>query len=311
MSSFVFAGLAIISTSATGVLCTFGKFSRHMGPGLNLYLPFIQRVKVVSNRLSHQTFAFEVKTKDNVFAKMEIAVQHKIAPDNSSLSYFALDNPTEQIDAYIENVLRSSASRMTIDELFESQNSLCEDVSTNLSKKMSSFGYNIENVLVTNIEPDRLVKEAMNKINASKRLYESAKFDADAKYITLVREAEADRDRKRLQGEGISLQRRAIVDGFRDGVFDMAEKLNISHDKIVEFVLRTQQLDTMEHIGKSTNTKTVFMPYNDYTSDMFGQNGQHGQNGSNRVFESMSYSNEISPNNKISKEVDNNRLQEN
>lgn len=280
MSGFIFAGIAMINTSTTGIVQTFGKFTRQMGPGLNVYVPFFQKVSVVSNRLEHQASSFQVKTKDNVFAVMDIAVQHKIDEDKSSISYFSLKNPKQQIDAYIENVIRSSTSRMTIDELFESRDTLCENVKTALTDKMNSFGYRIENVLVTNIDPDHSVKEAMNKINASKRLFESAKFEAEAKYVAAVKEAEGDRDRKKLQGEGTALQRKAIVDGYCDGVKDMSKELGIPHEQIIDFVLKTQQLDTFEHIGRSTNTKTIFIPYGE-------------PNNKQRVFESMSYSNEI------------------
>lgn len=264
MSGFTFCGLAIVHTATTGVVQTFGRVTRQMTPGLNFYIPIVQTVKLVSNRLRNQNFKFEIKTKDNVFATMGLSIQHKVDDEKSSLSVFSLDNPEEQIDAYIENLIRSTASKMTIDELFESQNDLCHTVSDKLSDKMSSFGYRIENVLVTGIDPDKSVKEAMNRINASKRLFEAAKNEADAKFIAAVREAEGDRDRKRLQGEGISEQRRAIVNGFRDSIKDMSNTLGVSHDRIIDFVIKTQQLDTLEQIGRSPNTKTVFIPYDDH-----------------------------------------------
>lgn len=250
-----------ISTSTTGVLQTFGKFTKTVGPGLQLYVPFIQKITPVSNRLTQDTFKFEVKTKDNVFATLELAVQYKISPDNTEKAFFSLDDPKQQIDAYIENVVRSRTPRMKLDELFESQNDICRSVSEELSDKMKDYGYTIENTLVTGINPATAVKEAMNNINASERLMEAARNEANAGFIKKVREAEADRDRKELQGKGIALQRRAIFEGYEIGVQNMATTLGLSPQQIIDFITKVQHLDTLEGIGKSTNAKTIFIQH--------------------------------------------------
>lgn len=258
---FIFAGIAIIETATTGVLQTLGKFNRQLKPGFNFYIPLIEKVSLVSNRLSQQTFEFEVKTSDNVFAIMKLAVQYRITEENSSTALFSLDNPDEQIGAFIENEVRSHSSKSQIDQLFESQDSISQAVSKELSEKMKTFGYEIESVLVVNIDPNAEVKKSMNLINANKRLLEAAKYEADAKYISRVRDAEADRDRKHLQGQGTSLQRKAIIDGYRESIDEMSDKLNVSHERIIDFVVKTQHLDMLEQIGKSSNTKTIFMEH--------------------------------------------------
>ena len=188
-----------IQTSTTGVRQTFGRYTGTVAPGLRLYVPFVQRITPISNRLTQDAFAFEVKTKDNVFARIGLAVQYRIQEEDTEKAFFSLENPREQIDAYVENVVRARVPKMNLDDLFESQDDICKSVQSELSKKMKDHGFTIENTLVTEINPDTEVKEAMNKINASNRLKEAVKNEADANYIKKVREAEADRDRKRLE----------------------------------------------------------------------------------------------------------------
>ena len=110
-----------ISTSTTGVCQTFGRFTGTKGPGLRFYIPFVQRITPVSNRLTQDSFNFEVKTKDNVFATLGLCVQYQIKPQNTEKAFFSLANPSEQLDAYIENVVRAQVPKMKLDELFESQ----------------------------------------------------------------------------------------------------------------------------------------------------------------------------------------------
>lgn len=70
--------------------------------------------------------------------------------------------------------------------------------------------------MITAIDPPERVKGAMNDVYASEREREAARNKADAEYITLIRRAEADKERKRLQGEGISEQRKAILSGQKE-----------------------------------------------------------------------------------------------
>ena len=248
-----------IQTATTGIVQTFGKSTRTVGPGLRFFIPFIQKVTPISNRLQQDAFTFEVKTKDNVFTKLGLAIQYRIEPQNTEKAFFSLEDPNKQIDSYIENVVRAKVPKMRLDELFESQDDICTDVLTCLSDKMKTHGYRIENTLVTEIDPASDVKDAMNKINATERLKEAAKNEADANYIRVVKQAEADRDRKRLQGEGISQQRLAILSGYEKGIANMSGHLQLTSKDIIDFVMRTQHLDTIEAIGRSDNTKTIFV----------------------------------------------------
>ena len=248
-----------IPTATTGVCQTFGRFSDLRKPGLNFYIPIIQSITPVSNQIMNKNFKMRVKTRDNVFTDLHIGVQLQVKPEDTEKAFFSLDDPAEQIDTYVQNVVRSKVPGMKLDELFESQGDIGAAVRDELDVKIGDYGYTIVDTLVNDISPDPEVMKAMNAINASERMKEAAKNEAEAEYIRKVREAEADRDRKILQGEGISGQRLAILKGLQEGVEDMSTSLNMSPEQVSEFVLRIQNMDMMEMIGTSPNAKTVFM----------------------------------------------------
>lgn len=249
----------IIQHNSTGVLQTFGKYTRMCKPGLHVYIPIIQKISSVSNRLHQDTFHCKTKTKDNVFTDITIVVQRQILPDDTAKALFSLDNYNAQITAYIENDVRALVPTIDLDTLFESQNDICDSVMNNLSSKMKEYGFTIVNTLVVSIEPSKEVKEAMNKINATERLKMASKNEADANYIKEIRHAEADKERKRLQGEGISEKRKAILSGYKNGIDEMVSSFGLCPKDIIDFVMKTQHLDTIEAIGKSNNTKTIFL----------------------------------------------------
>ncbi len=256
-----------IKTATTGVVTTFGKFTTTCKPGLKFYVPFLQRIFHVSNRTQQKEFQFRVKTKDDVFAKLSLAIQFKIKEENTEKAFFSLDDPISQMSSFVENSIRSQAPLTTLTGMFESFDSIGSIVSIDLSRKMNEHGYTIENILMTGIEPDSEVTNAINRTSASKRLKEAAQNEADANYIRKIKESEADRDRKILQGNGIAGQRKAILDGYMNTFTDMM-KLGLNSNDIMNFVLKSQALDTKEQIGKSPNTKILFMEGNDENTSL-------------------------------------------
>jgi len=261
-------GIQFVRTASVGIKETFGRYTKTVGPGLRFYIPGIQRIVPISNKLNQTNLNFQVKTKDDSFTRLDIAVQYRINAEDSSTAFYSMEDPISQIRAYVENTVRAKAPKMTLAELYDDFNTIEKIVSDQLSKTMASYGYVIENTLVRSVEPPSEIRDAMNQINASERLKQATKNTAEAKYIEKIREAEADRDRKRLQGEGISQQRKAIMKGYESGIDEMASKFGLTPQQIINFVMRTQYLDTMETIGKSTNTKTVFLNHavDDFTA---------------------------------------------
>lgn len=255
-----------IRTATTGIKQTFGRFSGLCHPGLNFYIPFIEKITPVSNMIQNKDFHLTVKTKDNVFTSLSIGIQIKIEPKDTVKAFFSLEDPNKQIDTYVQNVVRSKVPQMRLDELFESQGDIGDAVFKHLAEKMNNYGWTIIDTLVNDIKPANEVISAMNKINASERLKEAAINQAEANYIKHVKEAEADKQRKILQGEGISGQRLAILKGYEMGVEDLAKKLGITPRDIMDFVMKTQHLDTIQQIGSSNNAKTIFVNHDPFNS---------------------------------------------
>ena len=127
--------LKFIPTASTGVKQTFGRFSKLCKPGLNFYIPFVQKITRVSNMEQNKDFQIRVKTKDNVFTELNIGVQLQIRSEDTEKAFFSLDNPEAQIDSYVQNVVRSKAPTMKLDELFESQGDIGESVKNSLDEK--------------------------------------------------------------------------------------------------------------------------------------------------------------------------------
>jgi len=252
-----------VNTAEVSVITRFGKFLRIADPGLNWKLPFFDTVAgVVSLRVNQISLTMETKTKDNVFVTIPISVQNRVRPEKVYDAYYKLADPTAQIKSYVEQVILGHVPGMTLDEVFASQSSIAAAVKQELDADMATFGFEIVNVLVTDIVPDQKVKSAMNDINAAQREQVAANARGEAEKILVVKKAEAEAESKALQGQGIANQRKAIIEGLQNSVEQFQKAVEgASSREVMQLVLVTQYFDTLKSIGESDKTNTLFLAH--------------------------------------------------
>jgi regulator of protease activity HflC (stomatin/prohibitin superfamily) len=251
-----------VQTAQVAVITRFGKFLRVAEPGLNWKWPFIDRVAGgrVSLRVNQITLT-ETKTKDNVFVTIPISVQNRVRPEKVYDAFYKLSDPMQQIQAYVEQVILGHVPGMTLDEVFASQSGIAAAVKQELDADMAGFGYEIVNVLVTDIVPDAKVKSAMNDINAAQREQVAAAARGEAEKILVVKKAEAEAQSKALQGQGIANQRRAIIEGLQGSIEQFQKTVGASTTEVMQLVLVTQYFDTIKSIGEMDKTNTLFLSH--------------------------------------------------
>jgi len=255
--------LFTVNTAEVAVITRFGKFQRVADPGLNLKLPLIDTISgTVSLRVNQISLTMETKTKDNVFVTIPISVQNRVRPEKVYDAFYKLSDPTAQIKSYVEQVILGHVPGMTLDEVFASQSSIAAAVKLELDADMATFGFEIVNVLVTDIVPDQKVKSAMNDINAAQREQVAANARGEAEKILVVKKAEAEAESKALQGQGIANQRKAIIEGLQTSIEQFQKVVDgTSAKEVMQLVLITQYFDTLKSIGESDKTNTLFLAH--------------------------------------------------
>jgi regulator of protease activity HflC (stomatin/prohibitin superfamily) len=255
---------ACVPEQRVAIVEKFGKFTHLARPGLTCFpIPCIYNIAGYINlQVQQLNVKCESKTKDNVFVELVVAVQYEAIPDKVYEAFYRLTNPKNQINSFVFDVVRSSVPKMEVDDLFLNKQDIAHDVQTQLSQLMFDYGFRIRDVLVVDINPDRAVKNAMNEINANRRLRVAAQEKAEADKIMVVKRAEAEAESKYLSGKGISRQRQAIVEGLQNSVNDFSSAHGLAHKDVLELLLITQHFDMIEHVGKNADEKTIFLSHN-------------------------------------------------
>jgi len=257
------AGLFTVEQQTRVVIERFGRYLRIAGPGLHWRIPAVDRVAGrVSHRVQELEIKVESKTSDDVFVDLLIAVQFLVGEDSDTVkaAFYRLSNPTQQISSYVFDTVRALVPEMPVDHVFSEKDKIASSVKERLQDTMRAYGYTIVQSLVNDIQPDTHVKEAMNKVNASARLKEAARNEAEAQKIRVIAEAEAEARAKELQGIGIAKQRLAIANGLKESVEACAEA-GISSDEATKMVLLTQHYDTVTAVGAHSKSTVMMLPY--------------------------------------------------
>lgn len=261
-----FSAIFTVNQQTAAVIEHFGRFHHIAEAGLHFKIPIVQRIRErTSLRVQQLDVRVESKSQDNVFVELAIAVQYNVKPDGIQDAVYRLTNHQRQIEAYVFDVVRAEVPKKTLEEVFEDKETIALAVKEQLTEQMSRYGYEIANVLVNDINPDARVKAAMNQVQAASREREAAFQLAEAQRITIVKQAEAEAERSKLQGEGVANQRKAIAEGLRDSV-DLVRAAagtgDISEQDVMNLLLLVQWMDTQKEIAGTNRSTVVFLPNN-------------------------------------------------
>jgi len=241
----------------------FGRFVRVAGPGLQRRTPFVERVAGrMSLQVEQLNADIETKTKDNVFVLVKIAVQYKVGsePQQVQDAYYKLDDPEVQIQSYAFDVVRSHIPSLNLDEAYADADTIAMHIQETLHNQMAEYGYEIVKALVTNIEPDQKVKEAMNNINAAQRNQVAASAQGEAEKTLAVKKAEGERETMRLQGEGVAEERKAIAQGLKESLEIIAQQ-GLDAREAMALVALTQYTDMVRALAEGAKTNTILLPH--------------------------------------------------
>ncbi|MFS9344075.1 SPFH domain-containing protein [Streptococcus parasanguinis] len=261
----VISSLYVVKQQSVAIIERFGRYQKISDSGIHMRAPFgIDKIVArVQLRVLQSEIVVETKTQDNVFVTMNVATQYRVNESNVKDAYYKLMRPESQIKSYIEDALRSSVPKLTLDELFEKKDEIALEVQKQVAEEMSTYGYIIVKTLITKVEPDAEVKQSMNEINAAQRKRVAAQELAEADKIKIVTAAEAEAEKDRLHGVGIAEQRKAIVDGLADSIKELkGANVDLTEEQIMSILLTNQYLDTLNNFADKEGNNTIFLPAN-------------------------------------------------
>lgn len=249
-----------VRTAEVGIFDSCGKYRGLADPGCHCLLwPLTDIIGRLSLRINQLEVVCETKTSDSVFCKVSLVVPFRVIGERAYHAYYRLTDPRRQIETHVFDVVRSTVPRMTLDELFQSKTDIAKEVDLALRDSMKNYGYEVMNTLVIDIRPEEKVIQAMNEVNASKRLKLAMVHLAEAEKVKKIKEAEARAEAMYLNGVGIGGKQRALAKGLKSTI--NAEEY-FSRNQVTSLVLIAQYNDLITSLSmkNSVENSSLLLP---------------------------------------------------
>lgn len=257
---FTLSCIFLVKQQTAVLIERLGKFHSIRWPGLQFKIPFVDRIAGrVNLKIQQLDVVVETKTFDDVFVKMKVSVQYLVLKEAVYDAFYKLENPHDQITSYIFDTVRAEVPKMKLDDVFVKKDDIAIAIKREVEEAMHGYGFGIVKALVTDIDPDHLVKESMNRINAAEREKIAAEYEGEAERIRIVAKAKAEAESKRLQGQGIADQRREIARGLEESV-EVLNQVGINSQEASALIVVTQHYDTLQSMGENANSNLVLLP---------------------------------------------------
>lgn len=272
--------IKIVRQSEVFVIERLGRFYKVAQAGLNIIIPFFDRVRAIVN-LKQQTMDIPpqgVITKDNVTITIDTVVFFQIT--DPAKSVYEIESLPRGITYLAITTIRDIIGKMDLDSTFSSRDSINAQLRQILDEATDKWGCKIDRVEVKDIKPPADIKDAMEKqMNAerTKRALilqsegerQSAITVAEGQKQSAILKAEADRESNIRRAQGIREAKVLEATGEAEAILRIAE----AKAKEIEFVysaiknaapdeklVSLKALEALEKISNGSANK-IFIPF--------------------------------------------------
>jgi regulator of protease activity HflC (stomatin/prohibitin superfamily) len=258
----VISSIRVVEQNTVLVIEFLGKYNRMMYAGLNFKIPLLERV---ANKVSlrQQNFAIDGRypSADKVIVDIGTNLIYVVDGTEEGIKKYTyvVENRNQSIGAIVENFLRTYVAKETHEGILEKKEELATHIQNDLEKQFAEWGMFIKSFQITNVNFPLTITDAMSEVVASLQLRKAAENKGEAIKIQAIKEAEAEKERKRLQGEGVAQEREAIAKGLEQSIKTLQSVTNQNPKEIMAILSLTQYLDTLKSVGTTNNSKVIFL----------------------------------------------------
>jgi regulator of protease activity HflC (stomatin/prohibitin superfamily) len=223
--------IRIIPQARTGVVERLGRYSRTLTPGVNIVVPFVDRIRDMVD-MREQVVSFPpqpVITEDNLVVSIDTVIYFQVTDPKSAT--YEIANYIQAIEQLTVTTLRNVIGGIDLEEALTSRDQINGQLRGVLDEATGKWGIRVNRVELKAIDPPATIKDAMEKqlraerdkraaILTAEGVKQSQILTAEGEKQSAILRAEGQRESAILQSEGqasaIDTVFRAIHDGDAD-----------------------------------------------------------------------------------------------
>ena len=248
-------GVRIVPQGTKHVVQRLGKYHKTLGPGLNIILPYIDRVayKVTTKDIVLDIPSQDVITRDNaVIIANAVAYINIISPEKS---VYGVEDYRIAIQTLVQTSLRSIIGEMALDDALSSRDQIKAKLKESISDDIADWGITLKTVEIQDINPSETMQKAMEEQAAAERQRRATVTTAEGEKSAAILQADG-----RLEASRRDAQAQVVLAEASQRAIQKVTEAIKENQLPVMYLLGEKYIDAVRDISASQNAKVVVLP---------------------------------------------------
>lgn len=270
--AIIFSGIYTVQQGTIAVITMFGKYRRVARPGLNIKVPFLEKIfRRISIQNRSVELQFQAITLDqanvNFKSMLLYAVLNHEEESIKNVAFKFVDDKSlmQALIRTIEGSIRAFVATKRQAEILGLRGEIILHVKEQIDKQLESWGYHLIDLQINDISFDEEIMKSMARVVSSNNLKAAAENEGQALLITKTKSAEAEgnaikisaeaeKQAAQLRGQGVALFREEVAKGMAMAAKEMEDaKLDAS------FILFSMWTESLKHFAEQGKGNTIFL----------------------------------------------------
>ncbi|MEM9577161.1 MAG: SPFH domain-containing protein [Pseudomonadota bacterium] len=252
----IWKGVKIVPQSEKYVIERFGRLRSVLGPGINLIVPFIDRVAHEISILERQlpNASQDAITKDNVLVQVETSVFYRITEPEKTV--YRIRDVDAAIATTVAGIVRAEIGKMDLDDVQANRAQLISTIKSSVEDAVDDWGIEVTRAEILDVNLDQATRDAMlQQLNAERaRRAQVTEAEGQKRAVELAADAEL------YASEQTAKARRILADAEAYATQTVAQAINENGLEAAQYQIALKQVEALNALGAGDGKQTIVVP---------------------------------------------------